>query len=70
MQMLGKLQDGYKRANAADMAEGKFRILGQLLVSSICMSGPAPNFFEPWIYKYMVFGLHDILMDDIALKIQ
>ena len=46
-----------------DLAAGKFKMAGQLMASSICLNGPAPNFFTSWMYKYFVGGLNYALQD-------
>ena len=44
-----------------DIANGKFKMAGQLIASSIYMSGPAPSFFTSWIYRYFIGGLKHCL---------
>ena len=33
-----------------------WKYAGILIASSMCMNGPAPNIFAPWVYKYITDG--------------
>ena len=52
-----------------DVADGTFKMAGQLIAASICMNGPGPNFFCSWVYDYILHGLQgvmDVEMDNVA----
>ena len=44
-----------------DIAEGKFKLAGELIAMSICLNGPAPNFFATWIYQFILGGMECVL---------
>ena len=44
-----------------DITGGKFLRAGELMASSICMGGPAPGFFQPWVYDYFTKGLDGLI---------
>ena len=33
-----------------DISKGRCKYAGILITSSVCMNGPAPNIFAPWVY--------------------
>ena len=45
----------------ADISKETFKFAGILLASLICMGGPAPNFFSPWIFEFMLHGGASVL---------
>ena len=44
-----------------DITGGKFLQAGELMASSICMGGPAPNFFQTWVDDYLTKGLDGLV---------
>ena len=38
-----------------------WKYAGILIASSMCMNGPAPNIFAPWVYKYITDGSAGVL---------
>lgn len=38
------------------ISQGLFALAGQLIAASICQGGPAPAFFAPWVYNYILHG--------------
>ena len=44
-----------------DISKGTWKYAGILIVSSVCMNGPAPNIFAPWVYKYIRDGSAGVL---------
>lgn len=37
-----------------DVSKGTWKYAGILIASSVCINGPAPNMFAPWVYKYIM----------------
>ena len=72
VQLLQKNQkEGFiPRSNLyGDIAEGKFLRSGELMVSSKCMKGTAPNFFHPWVFDYLTKGLDGLIgCEDMILS--
>ena len=44
-----------------DISKGTWKYAGILIASSVCMNGPAPNMFAPWVYKYITDGSAGVL---------
>ena len=44
-----------------DISKGTWKYAGILTASSVCMNGPAPNIFAPWVYKYITDGSAGVL---------
>ena len=44
-----------------DYSRGTFYLVGVLIAYSICLNGPAPNFFASWMYDYIVGGQEAVL---------
>ena len=44
-----------------DVSKGTWKYAGILIASSVCMNGPAPNIFVPWVYKYITDGSAGVL---------
>ena len=44
-----------------DISKGTWKYAGTLIASSVCMNGPAPNMFAPWVYKYITDGSAGVL---------
>ena len=61
--------DGYEpRAGSfTDMADGKFKLVGELFTYSICMNNPSPNLLCPWIYLYITGGIEVVFKTNIQL---
>ena len=70
--LMEKHGDGYEpRADFfTDMADGKFKLVGELFAYSICMIGPSPYFLCPWIYLYITCGIEAIFKNNIQLPTQ
>ena len=64
--------DGYEpRAGLfTDMADGKFKPVGQLFAYSICLNGPSPNFLCSWTYLYITGGIEAVFKNNIQLPTQ
>ena len=43
------------------LANGLFRLAGRLLSYSLYQKGPAPNFFSPWIFDFIIGGVEKVL---------
>lgn len=39
------------------ITDGTMKSIGHLFAASIVNGGPAPAFFAPWVYEYIVGGL-------------
>ncbi|XP_057309218.1 uncharacterized protein LOC130647391 isoform X3 [Hydractinia symbiolongicarpus] len=67
-QLFVESDDGYiPRINCyGDIANETFKLYGELMASSIAMTGPAPNYFAKWVYKYFIHGTKSIF--DSGLK--
>ena len=52
-----------------DCSKGTFYLVGVLMAYSICLNGPAPNFFSSWLYEYIVGG-QEAVLQKLPLKLQ
>lgn len=51
-----------------DLASGNFKLAGQLMASSICLNGPAPNFLAKWVFNYICGGITFMLNGDVSIS--
>ena len=58
-----EMDDGYEPCwnLYGDISKETFQFARILLASSICMGGPAPIFFSPWIFEFMLYGGASVL---------
>ena len=73
MQQILLVQDnGYMEAVGNlyhDISKGTWKYAGILIASSVCMNGPTPNIFAPWVCKYITGGSASVL-ENIPEKLQ
>ena len=43
-----------------DLHEGVYQQIGELFAFSLCYSGPAPSYMNPWVASYLCSGLDGI----------
>eukprot|EP00794_Sanderia_malayensis_P001483 gene1483-1640_t len=55
-------------ASTIALADGSFRIAGQLMSSSFAQDGPQPNFLSSWVFDYITDGIEGIKLDIDKLK--
>jgi hypothetical protein len=56
--------DGFPVSNMAALAKGEFKVVGELMASSVVQGGPAPALLNQSSFQYIVHGVASITADD------
>ena len=60
----GNEGDGLElKSGTVNVADGTTNGIGHLFAATICYGGPGPGFIAPWVYKYIIHGLQDVLKE-------
>ena len=51
------------KCGIVSVADGTAKGIGHLIAAVVFHVGPRPGFLAPWIYKYIAYGLQEVLND-------